>query len=258
MSLMVERTSSLTGVILAPNPGPMTLDGTNSYLIGDGGSNDIVIVDPGPDDPGHIDAIMSAGTIKLILITHHHSDHTQASRELHRRTGASVRAFDSAYCHDGAPLSEGGLIEAAGVRIRVDATPGHSPDSVCFFLPDDGDSGSVLSGDTILGRGTPVLDPGEGSLAAYLASIARLRSHGDATVLPGHGATLPSIQIVCESYLRHRQERLSNVQAAIDALGRNATIQAITDVVYSDVAESVRFAAEMSVTAQLAYLRSIE
>lgn len=258
MGFMVERTSSLTSVILAPNPGPMTLDGTNSYLIGDGESDDIVIVDPGPADPEHIDAMMSMGTIKLILITHHHSDHTQASRELHRRTGASVRSFDSAYCHDGASLSDGELIETAGIRIRVIATPGHSPDSVCFFLADDGDSGSVLSGDTILGRGTPVLDPGEGSLAAYLESIALLRSHGDATVLPGHGATLPSIQAICDSYLSHRQERLSSVRAAAYALGRNATIQAITDVVYSDVAESVRFAAEMSVTAQMAYLRSIE
>src|SRR5690554_1933761 len=109
-------------VILAPNPGPMTLEGTNSYALGAPGSTGHVIVDPGPNDAGHLTAI-AALQPELILITHHHSDHTEASVELHRSTGAPVRAVDPAYCHGGDPLVDGEVISAAGVSIRVLATP---------------------------------------------------------------------------------------------------------------------------------------
>ena len=243
-------TSGIARVILAPNPGPMTLQGTNSYAISASGSASSVIVDPGPDDAGHI-AKLVALRPELILITHRHADHTAASADLHRLTGAPVRALDPAHCHGGDPLVDGEVIEAAGVSIRVVATPGHTDDSVCLHLPDDG---SMLTGDTILGSGTTVLD---GSLADYLHSLELLREFGDLTVLPAHGPQLPSLADACDQLLAHRRMRLDEVRSAMARLGADATVQQVADAVYPDVDPAVRFAAEWSVQSQLEYLRSL-
>jgi glyoxylase-like metal-dependent hydrolase (beta-lactamase superfamily II) len=226
----------------------MTLDGTNSYAISAADETGSVIVDPGPADAGHI-AKLVALRPELILVTHRHADHTAASAELHRLTGAPVRAADPAYCHAGDPLVDGELIEAGGVSIRVVATPGHTDDSVCLHLPDDG---SMLTGDTILGRGTTVLD---GSLSDYLHSLEQLRGFGNLQVLPAHGPELPSLADACDQLLAHRQMRLDQVRSALDRLGADATVQQIADAVYPDVAPAIRFAAEHSVRSQLEYLR---
>ncbi|MCU1513251.1 MAG: fold metallo-hydrolase [Microbacteriaceae bacterium] len=253
---MIVRTSELTRVLTAPNPGPMTLDGTNSYLLGAPGSSSLVVVDPGPEHAGHLQALAAAGRIELILITHHHLDHTEGSAELHGLTGAPVRAVEPACCHGGQPLFDGEVIEAAGVSIRVIATPGHSGDSVSFVLADDGPHGSVLTGDTILGRGTTMLSPEAGSLADYLQSLRTLRELGEATVLPAHGPVLASLVAICDEYLAHREQRLDRVRAALATLGPDASVAAVTDIAYSEVDSSVRFAAEHSVESQLDYLRS--
>lgn len=250
------RTSALTRSILAPNPGPMTLDGTNSYVIGTGERT--VVVDPGPLDEGHLQAL-TARPIELVLITHHHHDHTEASAEFARRTGAAVRAWDPAFCIDGEPLRDGEEITAAGVRIRVVHTPGHTPDSVSFHLPDDGEAGAVLTGDTILGRGTTVIIPPDGGVGDFLASLDRLEAFGPAQVLPAHGPVLPALDAVCRQYREHRLERLEEIRRALAQAGRAAsddaeTITAVTDAVYGDVPENVRFAAEKSVRAQLIHL----
>lgn len=236
-----------TRVILAPNPGPMTLEGTNSYVISEPGSAACVIVDPGPDDAGHI-ASLAALHPELILVTHHHADHTAGSAELHRLTGAPVRAIDAQHCYGGDPLVDGEVIEAAGISIRVLATPGHTDDSVCFVVP-----GAVLTGDSVLGRGTTVVD---GSLADYLDSLQLLRALGATTVLPGHGPELPSIADACDALIAHREMRLNEVRAALQKLGADATAAQVADVVYPDIDPAVRFAAELSVQAQLEYLRS--
>jgi glyoxylase-like metal-dependent hydrolase (beta-lactamase superfamily II) len=251
-----EKTSALTRVLLAPNPGPMTLDGTNSYLIGEPGAGSIVVVDPGPNDPAHLEALAAAGQVDLILVTHRHEDHTGGSAELARLTGAPVRGIDPAFCIGSEPLTDGELIRAAGVGIRVVATPGHTADSVCFVLAEDGAGGSVLTGDTILGRGTTVIAAPDGSLADYLDSLATLRDLGSLTVLPAHGPTLPDLEAICDAYLAHRHQRLDEVRAALLRLGADATAAAITNIVYSDVDPAVRFAAEHSVGAQLAYLKA--
>ncbi|MCG2622367.1 MBL fold metallo-hydrolase [Arthrobacter sp. I2-34] len=249
------RSSRLTRFRLAPNPGPMSLDGTNSYLIGAPGSG-VVVVDPGPLDEPHLQALAAAGDVELVLITHHHIDHTQASARFHELTGAPVRALDPAFCHGGRPLSDGEVLDAAGVRIRVLATPGHTADSVCLHLPDDGPSGSVLTGDTILGRGTTIIAYPDGRLGPYLKSLKLLAALGPATVLPAHGPVLPDLAAICAKYLEHRHERLEQVRAALERLGEDATIQAVTDYVYTDVDPAVRGAAESSVAAQLDFLRS--
>lgn len=250
-----ERSSRLTRRLLAPNAGPMTLDGTNSYLIAAPGAASVVVVDPGPDDEAHLAALASSAPVQLILITHRHLDHTAGSTRLGELTGAPVRAFDPACCVGGERLADGELIDAAGTSIRVVATPGHTADSVCFHLPDDGPNGSVLTGDTILGRGTTIIDHPDGTLAAYLNSLVALRELGAATVLPAHGPVLPDLASVCDAYLRHRQERLDQIRAALAALGPDASAEQVTDAVYADADAGVRFAAEASVRAQLAYLR---
>lgn len=128
----------LAAVLRADNPGPMTLDGTRSYVLRAPGSASCVVVDPGPDDAAHLDALAAAGPVELVLVTHRHADHTAGSPGLCARTGAPVRAADPDHCHGGAPLRDGEVIEAAGLRVAVLATPGHTADSVCLVLPDDG------------------------------------------------------------------------------------------------------------------------
>lgn len=252
----LQRSSALTQFILAPNPGPMSLDGTNSYVVRAPASQGAVVVDPGPLDEAHLQALAAAGPVELILITHRHADHTAGSNRLHRLTGAPVRAADPVHCHgSGTPLQDGEVLSAAGVDIRVVATPGHTSDSVCFHLPGDGAHGSVLTGDTILGRGTTMLDYPDGTLADYLASLDRLEALGPATVLPAHGPVLPSLVEIARAYRSHRLDRLEQVRTALDILGRDATARDVAGAVYSDVDPSVRRAAETSVAAQLHYLR---
>ncbi|HEY1156637.1 MAG TPA: MBL fold metallo-hydrolase, partial [Arthrobacter sp.] len=135
----MQRSSGLTQFILAPNPGPMSLDGTNSYILRAPGHSSTVVVDPGPHDETHLAALAGAGAVELVLVTHRHADHTAGSARFHQLTGAPVRAADPLHCHGGgAPLLHGELIRAAGLEITVLATPGHTSDSVCFHLPADG------------------------------------------------------------------------------------------------------------------------
>ena len=249
------RSSELTRYRLAPNPGPMSLDGTQSYLIAAPGNGGVAVVDPGPLDEQHLAELAAAGTVELVLITHHHIDHTEASERFHELTGAPVRALDKALCYAAEPLRDGEVIRAAGVDIRVLATPGHTADSVSFHLPDDGPHGSVLTGDTILGRGTTIIAYPDGRLGPYLDSLARLELLGPAKVLPAHGGTLPDLSAICREYAGHRRLRLDQIRAALEHLGADATVGAVTDHVYADVDPAVRFAAESSVAAQLEYLR---
>jgi glyoxylase-like metal-dependent hydrolase (beta-lactamase superfamily II) len=246
----------------APNPGPMTLDGTNSYVIG-GEDGPVTVVDPGPPDPTHL-GVLAARPVALVLITHRHLDHTESAEAFGRMTGAPVRALDPVHCHGGgAPLAAGERIAPGGVPIVVVGTPGHTADSVCFHLPEDGPldgspgHGSVLTGDTILGRGTTVLAPPDGDLGDYLATLRVLIGLGDCHVLPAHGSDLTSLAAIASEYQAHREERLDQIRAALATLGGDASVGAVTDLVYSDVEPEVRWAAEQSVGAQLAYLRRL-
>ena len=251
--------SEYASVILADNPGAMTLDGTNTWLLRDPRSAEVVVVDPGPDDDRHLEAVAGVADVAVVLLTHWHSDHSAGAARLHERTGAPVRAVDPQFRTDAAGLADGEVIAAAGVRVRVWATPGHTSDSVCFVLESSDDRGApsgVLTGDTVLGRGTTVVTPPDGRLADYLQSLRRLRELGDVPLWPGHGPELPSAGEAAERYLAHREQRLDEVRAALAALGPDATPQQIVERVYADVDPAVRFAAEMSVQAQLDYLRN--
>lgn len=239
-------------VLLCDNPGLLTLDGTNTWVLQGPGSDEMVIVDPGPEDDAHIDRIAGLGKIPLVLISHKHEDHTGAIDKIVDRTGAVVRSVGSGFLRGlGGPLTDGEVIDAAGLRIAVMATPGHTADSVSFLLDD-----AVLTADTVLGRGTTVIDKEDGNLREYLESLQRLRGIGHRTVLPGHGPDLADLEAVSDMYLAHREERLDQVRAALRELGDDATARQIVEHVYTDVDEKLWDAAEWSVQAQVDYLRS--
>ncbi|MHA7262884.1 MBL fold metallo-hydrolase [Arthrobacter sp. TMN-37] len=252
-SSLVRRTA-LTRLRLAPNPGPMSLEGTNSYRIAAEVHPGAAVVDPGPLDEEHLREL-ATGHVELILITHRHADHTAGAVRLHELTGAPVRAADPHHCLGGRPLQDGEILSVAGTEIRVVATPGHTSDSVCFHLPHDGPAGSVLTGDTILGRGTTMLDHPDGRLGNYLSSLDRLHLLGPATVLPAHGPVLPALDAVVGAYRTHRLDRLAQVRSAVARVGPDAGVREVTDIVYADADPAVRRAAERSVAAQLEYLR---
>jgi glyoxylase-like metal-dependent hydrolase (beta-lactamase superfamily II) len=247
--------SPFATLVRAPNPGPMTLDGTNSYVLRAPGSRGVVVVDPGPADAGHLARLAASGPVELVLVTHHHRDHSESLAEFASMTDAPVRAIDPALCIGGDALADGERIAAAGLELEVVATPGHTADSVCFVLPAPR---AVLTGDTILGRGTTIIADPDGALGPYLDSLDRLRRlgiPGPVPVLPGHGPVLPDLGAICDAYLAHRAERLDQIRAALARLGSDASVGAVTDLVYADTDAAVRPAAEASVRAQLVYLR---
>lgn len=249
---LLRPVTETASVLLCDNPGRMTLDGTNTWVLRGHGSDEMVVVDPGPDDRDeHIERLAALGPIPLVLISHRHEDHTGGIDRLVDLTGAVVRSVGSGFQRGlGGALTDGEVIDAAGVRITVLATPGHTADSLSFLLDD-----AVLTADTVLGRGTTVIDSEDGDLGDYLESLLRLRGLGHRTVLPGHGPDLDDLVAVADGYLAHRHERLEQVRSALRDLGEDATARAVVEHVYTDVDEKLWDAAEWSVQAQLDYLR---
>ena len=225
----LRRVTDTASVLLCDNPGLLTLDGTNTWVLQGRGSDERVIVDPGPDDDAHIERIASLGKIPLVLISHKHGDHTDAIDKLVERTGAVVRAVGSGFLRGlGGPLTDGEVIDAAGLSIKVMATPGHTADSLSFLVDapgerSDGKGGAVLTADTVLGRGTTVIDNEDGSLREYMESLRRLNGLGGRAVLPGHGPDLADLEAVTAMYIAHREERLAQVREALVTLGDDAT-----------------------------------
>ena len=251
--MTLRHVTPCAGVVLAPNPGPMTLEGTNTWVLRGPGEQSCVVVDPGPLLEDHLSQVADlAGQVAVVLLTHGHPDHSAGAARLAELTGAPVRALDAAYRLGTEGLGEGDVVAAAGVEMRVMATPGHTSDSLSFLLSGPEQEPAVLTGDTILGRGTTVVAHPDGVLADYLDSLRRLRSLGDVMVLPGHGRELPSAGVAAENYLRHRLERLEQVRAAL-ASGAGTTDQVVATV-YADVDRALWPAARLSVLAQVDYL----
>ncbi|MET7773923.1 MBL fold metallo-hydrolase [Nocardia sp. NPDC005366] len=251
----LRQVTPTAAVLLADNPGQMTLDGTNTWILRGAGSSDFVVVDPGPRDSAHSEDIarVTGGNVALTLITHRHHDHTGGIDRLVELTGTPVRATDRSFLRDARePLADGEVIEAAGLSIEVLTTPGHTGDSVSFVLDD-----AVLTGDTILGSGTTVLDSADGALADYFASLDRLVAAGAGrALLPAHGPDHPDLEPITRYYMKHRQERLDQVRAALLELGPDADTMEVVRKVYADVDERLWLAAHSSVRAQLEYLRA--
>jgi len=243
-------------LVKADNPGIMTLDGTNTWILRGPDASTSVVVDPGPNDETHLANILAvAGEVELILFTHHHYDHTECIDRLVELTGAPARAIGEDWCRDADPLVDGDLLNVAGLALEIIATPGHTTDSMCILITDDG---SLLTGDTILGRGTTVIAHPDGVLGPYLDSLARIRElvlEGVAVrFLPGHGPIVDDPLPFIDFYLEHREERLDQVRAAV--AGGASTPQEVVEVVYADVDKILWGAAELSVRAQLDYLNA--
>lgn len=254
--------------VRAPNPGLMTLDGTNTWVLREPGAERSVVVDPGPVIDEHLDEVAErAGQVEYVLLTHHHLDHSEAARGFAERMGCGVRALDPEWCWRAEPVSDGEHLDIGGLQAEVLTTPGHTSDSISIVLPAER---ALLTGDMVLGRGTTVVVHPDGDLAAYLDSIERMRalvSQGHVeTLWPAHGPVLDDAAAVLDHYLVHRRERLAQVEGALDRLGMTPTDlpadvaehdtlpRRVVEVVYADVDESLWGAAEWSVRAQLAYL----
>jgi glyoxylase-like metal-dependent hydrolase (beta-lactamase superfamily II) len=249
----VKQLPGWVTLLRAPNPGPMTLDGTNTWVLRAPDAEHAVVIDPGPLDEGHLARIAEHGPFRFILITHGHGDHVEGAARLSELLdGVPVLAVDPQHGVRADPLDRDESLGVGGLEITVVDTPGHTGDSVCFQVTCAGER-VVFTGDTLLGRGTTVVAWPDGDLGAYLSSLARLTAYEKVPMLPGHGPALADCAEVARFYLAHRQERLTQVRAAVAAGADSA--EAIVDVVYPEIAPQVRFAAIWSARAQLHYLR---
>jgi glyoxylase-like metal-dependent hydrolase (beta-lactamase superfamily II) len=243
--------------VLAPNPSGMTLDGTNTYVVGDPGSGQAVVVDPGPDDAAHLAAVEAALAARgarcvAVLVTHHHGDHAEAAQPWGARFGAQVAAADARVAGPaGRVLEPGERLDLAGTSVGVVPTPGHTGDHLAFRL----ESGAVLVGDHVLGRGTSVVTHPEGDVVAYLESLRRVHDLGPSALYCGHGPELTEDPAaVLEFYLAHRAFREQQLLAALDAGPR--TVDELVATVYAEVPRTLWPAAAQSTRATLAKLRA--
>jgi len=254
--------------VLAPNAGPMTLDGTNTWLLSRPGSGSVVI-DPGPDHEGHLRAVLQAALdvdapVRQVLLTHGHADHSEGAASLRELAGGvPVRALDPAHRLGGEGLADGDVVELDEMELQVVGTPGHTSDSLSFLLRRSGAAPALLTGDTVLGRGSTVVAHPDGRLGPYLYSLARLLLLVESSqvvadvdqrigVLPGHGPVLEDAAVALRAYTAHRGQRLEQVRAAV-AAGCSTPAEVVAKV-YADVDGVLWPAAELSVRAQLEYL----
>lgn len=252
-----EQLEALVTRVLAPNPSSMTLDGTNTYVVGEPGSGQAVVVDPGPDDAAHLTAVEAALAARgarciAVLVTHHHGDHAEAALPWGARFGAQVAAARADVAGpDGRILSAGERLQLAGTAIDVVATPGHTGDHLAFRL----ESGAVLVGDHVLGRGTSVVTHPEGDVLAYLESLRRVHDLGPSALYCGHGPELTEDPAaVLEYYLAHRAYREQQIVTAL-ADGPH-TVEELVAAIYADYPREVWPAAAQSTSATLAKLRA--
>jgi glyoxylase-like metal-dependent hydrolase (beta-lactamase superfamily II) len=242
--------------VLAPNPSGMTLDGTNTYVVGDPGSGQAVLVDPGPDDPAHLSAVERVLAARgarcvAVLVTHHHGDHAEAALPWGERFGAQVAAADAAVAGPrGRVLEPGERLVLAGTAIGVVPTPGHCYDHLAFRL----ESGAVLVGDHVLGRGTSVVTHPEGDVVAYLESLRRVHDLGPSALYCGHGPELTEDPgAVLEFYLAHRAYREHQLLTVL--AGGPRTVEELVATVYAEVPRQLWPAAAQSTRATLAKLQ---
>lgn len=247
-------------LVRAHNASPMTLDGTNTWVLTEPGARRSVVVDPGPDDETHLAAILGAvvdagaAEVGLILLTHGHPDHAEGAGALAERTNAPIRAVERAWCRSGEPLADGERLDFDRLRLDVVATPGHTADSACLLVVQDR---ALLTGDTLLGKGSTVVAHPDGRLAHYLDSLHRLRAlfieQQLLVVLPGHGPTRDDPVALVDGYLAHRERRLDQVRAAIAAGATD--VDALLRTIYADVDPVLLAPARWSLLAQLDYLK---
>lgn len=252
---VTEQLSAIATRVVAPNPSHMTLDGTNTYVLGSPGTGAVVVVDPGPDDAGHLARVREAvagrdAEVVAVVVTHHHVDHTEAADAWAGMFGCPVHAprpQDAA--RGGRILADGDRLDVPGLEVQVVATPGHCHDHVAYRLGD----GALLTGDHVLGRGTSVVAHPDGDLTAYLASLRRTLDLGAHALHPGHGPSMTEDpDAVLRFYADHRDFRRAQILAEL-ADGPRTPSELVARI-YADVDPVLWPAAEASTRATLAAL----
>ena len=255
--------------IVANNPSPFTFKGTNTYIVGTG--DDVALIDPGPHDSVHLDAILKTiGKRRLthILITHTHHDHTDGLPALLAATGAKTAGFGHYALHHGGkristsgsefveqdfvpdvPLADGQKLQGDGWAFEALFTPGHAPDHLCFALAG---TGIMFSGDHVMGWNTSVVAPPEGNMGDYIRSLEKLTGRSDSVYFPGHGGQFEDPQRLVKAFLLHRRMRENAILECIRQ--GNATVHGIVPVIYRDLDARLVNAASLSVLAHVEHL----
>ena len=225
--------------VVAPNPGPYTGPGTNTWIVDAGPV--AVVIDPGPDDDNHLAALnkrLAGKTVGVVLVTHSHSDHISLAERFAAAHRASVRRYPE--------LADGDIVRAGNLNLTAVYTPGHSSDHLSFLLPVDR---AVFTGDLVLGQGSSMVTYPEGDVAAYLRSLERLASLDPRILFPGHWDPVTDAAGKIEEYRRHRLEREAQVLAEVRR-GRGTATE-LTRRVYGELEDRLMFAAEMTLRAHL-------
>lgn len=233
--------------VLAGNPGPFTLEGTNTWIVGERPS---LVIDPGPDDDAHLSTVArEAGEVAAILVTHGHPDHAPGADALAREVGAPVLTFRPGPGQE--RVRDQQVVEANGVRLQVVHAPGHTADHVVLWAAAQG---ALFTGDAVLGRGTTVVNPPEGDLAAYLRSLRRMQALGARVLYPGHGPTVFDAAAKLDEYVAHRAMRERQVVEALQAGARGRTAQDLVPEIYGEYPPELFPVAERQVLAHLVKL----
>ncbi len=248
----VRTLSARVRRIVAPNPGPMTGPGTNTYVVGE---TDLVVVDPGPAEPSHIEAILDCvgDHLKFIACTHTHPDHSPAAARLAEATGATLvgrvtsddRHQDLSF-QPAAQIEDDDCIAGDGWTLRAIRTPGHVDNHVCFLLEEEG---MVFAGDHIMNGSTVVIVPPGGNMADYIASLRRLLDYDVKVVAPGHGELIPDCRGEVGKLVRHRLMREAKVASALGSAPQS--LDGLVTVVYDDVDPAMHEWAKLSLLAHL-------
>jgi glyoxylase-like metal-dependent hydrolase (beta-lactamase superfamily II) len=245
-----ERLSERVRRILAPNPSPMTLEGTNTYLIGR--DDALIVLDPGPDDDSHlanIEASVNGANVVAVLLSHFHYDHAEMAERTAEALGSVIAANAEPRRPNDVPVADGQRVGGDGVFLTAVATPGHSSDHLCFVLEEEN---ALFTGDHILGRGTTVVAFPDGDMGLYMASLERVGDIGARRFYPGHGPVVDDPAAVVAEYIEHRRMRERQV---LDGLASGpATPEELVARIYADVDAVLHPVAAMSVRAHLAEL----
>jgi len=259
-----EQLEPLVRRVLAPNPSPYTYTGTQTYVVGAPDGPDCAVIDPGPDDPAHIDAILDAvGTAKIVAImcTHTHRDHSPAATPLTEATGAPVigcaplvlesdhpradESFDKSYAPDRV-LEDGEQMRGTGWTLTAVATPGHTSNHICYALEQ---SGALFTGDHVMGWSTSVVIPPDGDMGDYMASLEKLMAREDTVYHSAHGAAITKPKQLVRGMIGHRRQRENQILRLLGEEPR--PVPAFIPVMYKGLDERLIPAAELSVTAHL-------